>query len=72
MVIDPCAKYGMPVSNQKLVMGQTRKHMSKTPIIDLVVKGQCRFGIINVRDTSSHSDTPMYQVWYANVKPRKS
>ena len=70
MLIDPCAKYGMPVSNQKLIMGQTRKHMSKTPIIDLVVKGQCPFRIMNVRDTSSHSDTPMYQIWYANVKQR--
>ena len=31
MVIDPCAKYGMPMSNKKRVMGQTRKHV-KNPV----------------------------------------
>ena len=27
MVIHPCAKYGRPMSNQKQVMGRTRKHV---------------------------------------------
>ena len=26
VVIDTCAKYGKPMSNQKIVVGQTRKH----------------------------------------------
>ena len=29
MVIHPCAKYGKPMSNQKKVMGRTRKHVKK-------------------------------------------
>ena len=66
MMIDPCAKYGMPVSNQKLVMGHV-KNSNNSPF----VKSQCCFGIMNMRDTCSHSDKPMYQIWYANVKPRK-
>ena len=28
--------------------------------------------IINVGDTSSHGDTPMCQIWKANVKPKKA
>ena len=31
MVIDPYAKYGKPMSNQKIVMGGTQKHV-KNPI----------------------------------------
>ena len=31
MVIDPCAKYGKPMSNKKTVMGQIRKHV-KNPV----------------------------------------
>ena len=27
MVIDPCAKYGRPLSNQKIVMSRTQKHV---------------------------------------------
>ena len=26
---------------------------------------------MNVRDTSSHGDTPMCQIWLAKVKPKK-
>ena len=26
---------------------------------------------MNVRDTSSNGDTPMCQIWLANVKPKK-
>ena len=26
---------------------------------------------MNVRETLSHGDTPMYQIWYAKVKPKK-
>ena len=35
---------------------------------DLEIKGQCRVRIMNVRDTSSHGDRPMCQIWYDNVK----
>ena len=31
MVTETCAKYGKPMSNQKIVMGQTRKHV-KNPV----------------------------------------
>ena len=29
IVVDPCAKYGMPMSNQKIVIYQTQKHVKK-------------------------------------------
>ena len=64
MEIDPCAKYDTPVScKQKLWVGHEK--MSKPYKFDLEVKGQRRIGIVNVCDTSSHSDTPMSQIWYA-------
>ena len=43
-------------------MGRTRKRV-KNPINDLEVKVQGRIWIMNVRDTSSHGDTPMFQIW---------
>ena len=49
-----------------------KKTCQKLYKFDLTVKGQLRVGIMNVPDTFSHSDTLMYQIWYANVKPRKS
>ena len=64
MEIDPCAKYDTPVScKQKLWVGH--EEMSKPYKFDLEVKDQRRIGIVNVCDTSSHSDTPMSQIWYA-------
>ena len=36
---------------------------------DLEVKVQGRIWIMNVRDTSSHGDTPMCKIWLTNVKP---
>ena len=38
---------------------------------DLKVKSQRRIGIMNVRDILPYGDTPMCQIWYANVKPKK-
>ena len=35
-------------------------------------KGQCRIGIMNVRDTSSHGDRRMCQIWLTNVKTKNS
>ena len=37
----------------------------------LEIKGQCRIGIMNVRDTSSHGDRRMCQIWLSNVKTKK-
>ena len=55
---------GKPMSNQKIVMGQTQKHK-----FDLQVKVQGRIWIMNVQNTLSYGDTPMCQIWLANVKP---
>ena len=38
---------------------------------DLVVKGQCCVVIMNIRDTSSHGNRHMSQIWYARVKANK-
>ena len=38
---------------------------------DLKVKIQGPIWTMNVRDTSSHGDTPMCQIWLAKVKPKK-
>ena len=44
--------------------------MSKNLYIDLEVKGQRRIKIMIVRDTSSRGDTPMCQIWNANIKQK--
>ena len=49
------------MSNQKIVIGRTRKDVKNPVNFNLEVKGQRRIGIMNVRDTSSHCDTPMCQ-----------
>ena len=59
MVKDPCAKYG----NQKKGMVRTRKQSQKPYKFDLKVKVQGSIWIMNLRDTSSHGDTPMCQIW---------
>ena len=51
MVVDLCVKYGMPMSNQKIVMGRTQKHVQKPYKYDLKVKVQGRIWIVNVRAT---------------------
>ena len=70
MVIDLCAKYGMPMSIFTEVTGRTWGH-DKAYNFDLDVKGQYRIRIINIHDTSYYGDTPMYQILYANVNPKK-
>ena len=70
MVIDLCAKYGMPMSNLTEVTGRTWRQY-KAYNFDLDVKGQYRIRIMNIRDTSYYGDTPMYQILYANVNPKK-
>ena len=62
MLITPYAKYGKPMSNQKIVMGRTKTYQ-KPYKFDLEIKVQGRIWIINVRDTSSYCDTPMCQIW---------
>ena len=58
------------------VKGQKRCCPDKKPCpkpskIDLEVKGQRRIRIINERNISSHSDRPMCQKVYANVKTKR-
>ena len=48
-------------SIQKLQVGH--EDMTKANKFDIEVKGQRRIGIMNVRDTSSHGNTPMCQIW---------
>ena len=45
--------------------------MTKAYNIDIKVKVQGRMWIMNARDTSSYGDTPMWQIWLANVNPKK-
>ena len=66
MVIDACGKYGKQWQIKKYLWAGYEN--SK---FHLEVKGQRRIQIMNVRDTSSHGDTPMCQIWQANVKPKK-
>ena len=46
--------------------------MTKDFKFDLKVKVQGRIWIRNVCDTSSNEDTPMCQIWQANVNPKES
>ena len=62
-VIHPCAKYGKPMSIQKKSYGLDMKACQKPHKFDLKVKVQGRIWIMNVRDTSSHGDTPKCQIW---------
>ena len=39
---------------------------------DLEVKDKGHTGDLNVRDTSSYSDTQICKIWYANVKAKLS
>ena len=57
MVIHPWAKYGLPMSKQTKVIGRTQNNMSKLDKFHLELKGQRRIRIINIRDTSSQSQT---------------
>ena len=52
--------------------GPDKKTRKKPFKFDLEVKGQRRICIINVRDTSSHGDRPICQIWQTNVKGKKS
>ena len=48
------------VSNKQVYL---RTQSQKPFKFHLEVKGQRRIGIYNVRDTSSHGDTPMCKIW---------
>ena len=68
MVMHTCAKYRMSMTKNKEVMVWTRIHVKKTDNFDLEVKSQGHTEVIHIRDTSSHSDTPICQIWYAYLK----
>ena len=68
IVIHPYAKYGMPTSKNKEVMARTRIHVKK--LIFLILRSTVK--VINIRDTSSHSDTTICQIWYAYLKEQRS
>ena len=58
LVIDPYAKYGMPMSKLTEVTAMTKAYK-----FDLEVKGQHRIGNMNIRVTSFHGDRPMCPIW---------
>ena len=62
MLIHLCAKYCISICKRTKSHGTKRDVLSsKTPYIDLDVKGQRLDGIIDMRNTSSHGDRPMFQ-----------
>ena len=61
-MIHPYAKYVKPMSIQKSY-GPDTKTCQKPYKFDLEVKVQGRVWFMNVRDTSSHGDTPICQTW---------
>ena len=66
IVIDPCAKYGMPMSNLTEVTSRTWRHIWQKPI-NLTLRN--RIGNIIVRVTSSHGDPyPKYGKPLSNKK----
>ena len=59
MVIHPCAKYGIPKSNQKKVMGRTQKHV-KNPI-NLTLRS--KFKVVSDHESTQH----IVSWWYTHV-----
>ena len=68
-LIQSLAIHDMTVSKDKKAV-IWHEAMSKNLYIDLEVKGQRRIKIMNVRDISSRGDTPMCQIWNANIKQK--
>ena len=56
----------MIVKEQKAVV-RIRSHFKNPTNSTLWVKGQRRVGIMNVRNISSLDDSPMCQIWFANI-----
>ena len=52
--------------------GLNTKQCHKPYKFDFEVKGQHPIRIMNVPNTSFHSDRPMCQIWYANVKANRN
>ena len=62
MVIHSRAEYGMTISKDKYAVVRT-KSCHKPYKCDIEVKGQGQIGLMNLRETSSHSDRRMCQIW---------
>ena len=58
-------------SKKKKSYGPDTKTCQKSHKFDIEVKGQCRIGFMNVRDTSSHGVTPMCLICKQISKPKK-
>ena len=60
--------HSMTMWKDKKSVAWTQSHVMNP--IDLTLRSKVNVvsGIINVQDTSSHSDRTMCQIWYANVK----
>ena len=71
MVVDPCAKYGMPMSKQTEVTNR-RKTCQKPNEFNFEVKGQHRIGIKNVSKTLSHGNTTHLPNMVSQCQSKKS
>ena len=60
MLMHSCAKYGLTKSKDYKTVARACQKPYK---FDLEVTGQLCISIITVRDTFSHGDTPMSQIW---------
>ena len=58
----------MTIRKDKKSVARTEIHVINLINLTFTSKVNVLSGFMNVRDTSSHSDRPMYQKWYANVK----
>ena len=71
IMIHTCAKHGKPMSKQKKSYGPDMKTSQNSLKFDIEVIVQCRIGIMNVRETSSHGDTPMWRICKQISKQKK-
>ena len=69
-VIYPCQIWYANVKAKEKNTGQTRRHV-KNYKFDLEVKYQRCIRTMNVRDTLSHCDTPMCQIWLQCLRQKK-
>ena len=67
IVINPCAKYGKQMSKLNIVRAG-HKNINYKFYTELKVQGP--IWIMNVRNTSPHSDISINQIWLVNVKSK--
>ena len=71
MVIHSRAKQRLTYVKGEKSWGPNTNPCHKPNTFDLKVKIQGWIRIINVLDTFSYSDRPMWQIWYANIRANR-